>query len=122
MEETMRTTRKNNQTAKLFKGILFVAFLALASGCGGGGTTPGRNMASENGGPVTAGLVNGGTVEGAALARANQVSTKLDLCAEVNGWATDCRFVGMKYLKQADSITPLTEKFSGKNRGRGGRA
>ena len=114
----MEMNLKGNKMTGFFKGILFVAFLGLASGCGGGGgSNPGQSLTAENG--VT------GSSEGALVtpvSAENHLNAKIDFCAEVNGWATDCRFVGMKYLKMNENIVPLTEAFSGKNRGRGGRA
>jgi len=113
MEERMKTNHKGNKTANFVKGVFFVAFLGLASGCGGGGANPGQSMTAENG------FTGSSVVEGSVSTVANHLNAKMDLCAQVNGWATDCRFVGMKYLNQAQMITPLTEEFSGKNRGRG---
>jgi len=105
---------KTEETMNFVKGVFFVAFLGLASGCGGG-ANPGQSMTAENG------FTGSSVVEGSVSTVSNHLNAKMDLCAQVNGWATDCRFLGMKYLKQSERITPLTEEFSGKNRGRGQR-
>lgn len=109
----MKTNLKENKTANLFTGILFLMFLGLMTGCGGGGATPGQGVTAENGVPVTPSGENSVVVS-------NQQRTKIELCTEVNGWATSCRFVGMKYLKMTEEVLPLTEEFGGKNQDLGG--
>jgi len=115
----MKINHKENKTAKFLKGILFIAFLGLVSGCGGGGggSTPGLPTA-DNGTSGTTGTIAGES----SILVSNPLNKNMDLCTEVNGWETGCRFLGMQYLKMNETITPLTEEFSGQNRGRGGDA
>ncbi len=103
---------KKNQVASVLKGVLLFSLLAVASGCAGGG---GGQQSPSTSNPA------GGNTGNTAVPTSTQASLKMDLCDEVNGWATDCRFVGMKFIKQnPEPIIPLTEKH-GRNRGRGGR-
>jgi len=126
VEDKMKTNHKGNKTSKFVKTVLFVAFLGLASGCGGGASSSNPGLVGGNQGLTGNSTgITGSTVAVAGQPQpptAIQMSAKMDLCAQVNGWATDCRFVGMKYLKMNETITPLTEKFRSKNRRRGGDA
>ncbi len=101
---------KNNkkiQATKILKGALLFTLLTVATACSGGG---GQS-------PSIAGSVDGNTATPSVI----QSNLKMDLCDEVNGWETDCRFVGMKFLElNPEEIIPLTEEH-GRGRNRGGR-
>lgn len=96
----MKTNHKKIQVARILKGALLFTVLAVSTACSGGG--------------------GGQSISTPTVVQSN---LKIDLCDEVNGWESDCRFLGMKYLKlNPNEVTPLTEKYGrGRGRSRGGR-
>jgi len=110
-----------NQVANFLKGLILFTVLAVASGCAGGGGQQSASVVNPTGGNGTALPVSGTTDITTTAPNPSQVSLKMALCDEVNGWDTDCRFVGMRLLKQTpEVIIPLAEEH-GRNRNRGGR-
>lgn len=111
-QEAVMNNNKKNQVTTILKGILFFTLLSVATGCAGGSGGPSASNDTT---------VSGNTAVPTAVPTAAQTNFKMDLCDEVNGWATDCRFLGMKSIKQnPEPIIPLAEEH-GRGRGRGGR-
>ncbi|MFQ5588632.1 MAG: hypothetical protein ACE5F7_07315 [Nitrospiria bacterium] len=79
---------------------LVFLFGIVGTGCGSGGDGQTRAEAEILGG-------NG------QVAAASQASLKMELCAEIDGWAMGCRFLGMQVAElEQKEIDPLTEKYS----------
>lgn len=101
----MKRADKHSKIKKATLAASLLLVTIIAAGCGGGGG--GQPQAVPGNGAVP------------ATPAVNQERAKMDLCAEVDGWDTDCRFVGMQFAElNQEEIIPLTEKFGRRRRGR----
>lgn len=83
--------------------LLFVGIIG--TGCGGGGGSDGQMLAGVESGETPGQAIG----EGAAV---SQSSLKMELCAEVNGWDTGCRFLGLQFAElNQEEVEPLTGKY-----------